>query len=174
MSTHPTGPTRIVTRRQVRTGLWTALSVGLTIIGVLLLSTIDNPDGTPWLENNLVGQTLTIIGAVAAVILPSLVGTRKDAAVARDQLENSHVDDPMRISNVRDDMDRKHEELLHVLRSVQEEAGRFRNHVEDAFNHVRMDIGGLRGDLRHERKRIDDLERTEEVERTEPYQRGSD
>lgn len=149
-----TGNTKVVTRRQVRTGLFTAISVLSTFLVILGLSTVDNPDGTPWLESSVIGQSLATLGLITAAVLPSLLGTRKDAAVARDQLENSHVDDPSRVSNVRDDMDEKHSEILARL-------DRFEERVDRRFDGQSADIRGLRRDIGRHSDKIADLERTE-------------
>lgn len=129
-----------VRNKQIRTGLWTTISIGAAIILLLVLSSINNPDGTPWLESTLIGQTLAMLGVVAAAVLPSLIATRRDAAVAREQLENSHVEDSSKVSNVRDDLDHKHGA---VMDAVAELAAR----MERKFDGVYAEFRGTRGDI---------------------------
>lgn len=127
--------------RQIKTGLITVVSVFLAILILLALSAIDNPDGTPWLESTLIGQTLAMLGVVTAAVLPSLLATRRDVAVARDQLENTHVDAPGKISNVRDDIDHKHDVMLEVLSAFSEKMEHKFDGVYAEFRGVRKDIG---------------------------------
>jgi len=129
-----------VRKQQVRTGLWTAGSVLATIAALLLLSTIDNPDGTPWLESSLLGQTLVVVGSISAIVLPSLIGTRRDAAVARDQLENSHVANSAKVSNVRDDLDHKHDRMVEIIEA-------FAVRVDQKFEAVHAEFRGTRKDI---------------------------
>lgn len=129
-----------VRSRQIRTGLITAVSVFVAILVLLILSAIDNPDGTPWLESSLIGQTLAMLGVVAAAVLPSLLATRRDVAVARDQLENTHVDAPGKISNVRDDIDHKHDALVDLVNAFSEK-------MEHKFDGVYAEFRGMRRDI---------------------------
>lgn len=149
-----TAPTKIVSVRQTRTWIWTALSIAGALAALLLLSTIDNADGTPWLESTLIGQTLALLGVVAAAFLPSLISTRKDAAVVRDQLENSHVDNPQRVSNVRENIDSNHIEILKRL-------DRFETRVDRRFDGMASDIRGVRRDIGRHADAIADLEKTQ-------------
>lgn len=129
-----------VRSRQIRTGLITVVSVFIAIIVLLALSAIDNPDGSPWLESSLIGQTLAMLGVVAAAVLPSLLATRRDAAVARDQLENTHVDAPGKVSNVRDDIDQKHDALVDLVNA-------FSKQMEHKFDGVYAEFRGMRRDI---------------------------
>jgi hypothetical protein len=141
----------VARNRQVKTGLWTVLSLSLAFVGVLMLSTIDTPNGEPWLESSAIAQTLTTLGLVAAAILPSLLGTRKDSAVVREQVENSHVTNPDKISNVRDDMDSKHEEIRDLIEKHTER-------MEARFNGMASDIRGVRRDIGRSSDAITELQ----------------
>jgi hypothetical protein len=160
-----TGATTVVKKRQLRTGLLTILSVSGTIVGVLFLSAVDNPDGTPWLESTIIGQTLVTLGVVASAILPSLLGARKDAAVTRDQLENAHVDAPGRVSNVRDDLDGKHERTVDILAAIDKKIDRRFDTVASDVRGIRRDIGRLWDKAESNSGRILDLEQTQDPTR---------
>lgn len=110
--------TSTVTRRLAQTGLWTAVSVVVAILGILLLSTIDNADGTPWLESSTIAQTISLLAVVAAAVLPSVLGTRKDAAEVREQVQNAHVKADGTPLNLRDDLDDKHDVLFSGLKHL--------------------------------------------------------
>ena len=141
-----------VRSRNIRTALWTAVSVVGTIIGLLVLSTINNPDGTPWLESSLLGQTIVVVGSLSAIVLPTLIGARRDAAVARDQLENSHVQNADKVSNVRDDLDHKHSALLEALESGLTELSA---RMDRKFDGVYAEFRGTRGDIGRAAKQAD-------------------
>lgn len=129
-----------VRNKQIRTGILTAISVFSAVLVLLILSAIDGPDGKPWLESTLVGQTLAMLGVVAAAVLPGLLATRKDAAVARDQLENSHVSDTSKVSNVRDDLDHKHSAVMDAVEALAQK-------MERKFDGVYSEIRGTRRDI---------------------------
>jgi hypothetical protein len=122
----------------VRTGLWTALSLFLTFLVVLIISTIDTPSGEPLLESSAVAQTLATLGLVAAAILPSLLGTRKDASVVREQVQNSHT------INQRDDMDQKHDIVVELVGKKFDDLFL---RIDDRFSAVASDIRGVRKDV---------------------------
>jgi type II secretory pathway component PulK len=98
------------------------------------MSTIDTPDGKPWLESTIIGQTLATLGLVLAAVLPSLLGTRKDAAVVREQVQNSHT------INQRDDMDQKHDSVVELISA-------FSARMDDKFQAVDSNIRGVRKDV---------------------------
>lgn len=128
----------VARNRQTKTAIWTVLSVAVAFLAVLILSTIDTPSGDPWLESSLIVQTLATMGLILAAVLPSLLGTRKDAAVVREQVQNSHT------KNQRDDMDDKHEEIRELLASKFEQ---LHNRMDDRFQAVASDIRGVRRDV---------------------------
>lgn len=136
-----------VRNRQIKTGIITAFSVFGAVLCLLGLSAIDNADGTPWLESTLIGQTLAMLGVIAAAVLPSLLATRRDAAVVRDQLENTHVDTPDKISNVRDDLDYKNEVVLRAVERVAQQNRDLAEKVERKFDGVYAEFRGARKDI---------------------------
>lgn len=92
--------------RQVRTVVWTAVSVMGAVLALTVLSAVKNPNGTPWLESSILGQAIITFGVVAAATVPALLGIRKDTAEVREQVQNSHN------TNLRDEADKRHLELL--------------------------------------------------------------
>jgi hypothetical protein len=143
--------TTTVNKRLTQTGLWTALAVGVAILGILLLSTIDTPDGEPWLESSTIAQTLSLLAVVGAAVLPSVLGTRKDAAEVREQVQNAHMKPDGTPLNLRDDLDDKHNltsgALKHLTALVEGVIDDQRNDREDR----RSD----RADIRALTKRVD-------------------
>lgn len=131
-----------VKNKQVATGLWTLFAVFIVVIGVLILSAVNNTDGTPWIENNIVVQTLLTISAVAAIALPSLLSARKDVAVTRDQVQNSHS------INLRDDQDQKHDVVVDLISQVIKV-------VDVKIEGVHSDVRGLRKDIGRNTDQID-------------------
>lgn len=67
-----------------------------------------------------------------------------DQVVIRDQLDNDHVQDPSKVSNLREDLDGKHDAVIGVVRGEFAEMRR----------EVGADIGGLRSDLRITRREV--------------------
>ena len=118
------------TQNNKRTLLWTALSVTIFLIAFLLLSTIDDAQGNPWIDTSLLGQLLTTIGAVAALFGPLLVKNTKDVAVVKHEVKNDHT------TNLRVEGDDRHGEIV------------------DMFKDVRKDIGGIRAEIREDRQAV--------------------
>jgi ABC-type nickel/cobalt efflux system permease component RcnA len=110
--------TRDVTKRLTQTAVWTAVSITLAVLGVLLLSTIDNPDGTPWLESSIVAQTLAMLGVIVAALVPSIISTRKDTAEVREQVQNAHKTADGSPLNLRDDLDEKHDTVVEAIKHL--------------------------------------------------------
>jgi hypothetical protein len=138
-----------VRAKQIQTGLWTIVAVLIVVIGVALLSAVDDGAGNPWIENNIVVQTLLTISAVAAIALPSLVSARKDVAetnrttaIVRDQVQNSHT------VNLRDDQDQKHDVVVDLISQVIKI-------VDVKIEGVHSDIRGLRKDIGRNTDQID-------------------
>lgn len=131
-----------VKNKQVATGLWTLFATVVVIVGVVILSAVDNADGSPWIENNIVVQTLLTISAVAAIALPALLSARKDVAVTRDQVQNSHS------INLRDDQDQKHVVVVDLISQVIKI-------VDTKIEGVHSDIRGLRKDIGRNTDQID-------------------
>lgn len=138
-----------VRNRQIKTAIWTAGSILAVLAGLLLISTIKNPDGSNWLEASFIGQSLSVLSLTAAAILPSVLGIRKDTSVVRDQVENNHVEDPTRISNVRDDLDHKHEQVLARLDRMEARNDR-------QWDAVASDVRGMRRDFGRLTDKVDD------------------
>lgn len=110
--------TSSVNKRLASTGIWTVVSVALVLLSILLLSTAKNPDGSHWLESSTVASTLATLGLIAAAVLPTVLGTRKDAAEVREQVQNSHMKPDGSPLNLRDDLDDKHDILVSGLKHL--------------------------------------------------------
>jgi hypothetical protein len=93
---------------------------------------------------------VAIIAAIAGIVTTVLqLGSRRQMRAVRDQLENDHAKDPHKVTNLRDDLDGKHNELLAPIRAVVRDIGG-----------IREELRQLRRDLSHTNERVDDLERT--------------
>ena len=103
-----------------------------------------------------------LIGPAVIAILGARL-TRKvnhlsaDTKATRHQVENSHS------TNLRDDQDDKHAELVELVKAVigaQKSQGAEIGGVREELRGVRRDVSDLRGELGVERERIRDLEDT--------------
>jgi septal ring factor EnvC (AmiA/AmiB activator) len=95
---------------------------------------------------------VAIVGGAFALATTVLqLVARSQIRAVRDQLENDHARDPHKTTNLRDDLDRKHDELVRIVRNQSKDIGG-----------IRGDIRQLRSDLSHESERIDEIERTRE------------
>jgi hypothetical protein len=157
---------------RTRTAIWTALSLAAAIAGLLILSTLDNADGSPWLESTVVGQALALLAVVAAGILPSLLQqqksieeTKRVTHIVRDEVQNSHD------INFRDNVDSNHGEVVDLFRQLDAKFERRFDGMASDIRGVRKDIGrntdqtdGLRTELREHRRsvnsKIDEIEQT--------------
>lgn len=136
---------------RTRTALWTTVSIVGAIVGLLLLSTIDNPDGTPWLEGTVIGQSLALLAVVTAAILPSLLAqqksieeTKRVAHVVRDEVQNSHT------VNFRDNIDNNHSTVVDAIASLDRK-------FETRFNGFASDLRGVRRDIGRNADNTDEL-----------------
>jgi hypothetical protein len=93
---------------------------------------------------------VAIIAAIAAVITAVLqLVARRQMHAVRDQLENDHGRNPAKVTNLRDNLDRNHEEELALIRGLMRDIGG-----------LRQDVRQLRADVQHTDARVDDIERT--------------
>jgi hypothetical protein len=96
-----------------------------------------------------------ITGAPIVVVTILQLLSRRQIRAVRDQLENDHARDPHKTTNLRDDLDKKHLEVLDRIRTTGRDIGG-----------LREDVRQLRRDLSHETGRIDELERTRPPDRS--------
>jgi hypothetical protein len=125
----------VVKVRQAKTWAWTVGSFVVALASVVALSTIDAPDGKPLLETSVIVQVISIFGLVASVTLPPLINARKDAAVVREQVQNTHT------VNMRDDQDDKHSAVIEAVETLATRMDRKFDAVASEFRGVRADIG---------------------------------
>jgi uncharacterized protein YoxC len=110
------------------------------------------------------GVLIAIIGAAASVVATLISATLGVVVVVmsrrvrtiRDQVENDHATDPGKTTNLREDMDDKHNVLMDLVRPL---VSTVRNLVRD-IGGMREDMRQLRRDLSHTSHRVDDLEAT--------------
>lgn len=99
-----------------------------------------------------ISSTAVVLSAAITALLAVIVAKinrrvkiiHGDQVVIRDQLDNDHVQDPTKVSNLREDLDGKHSAVIEVMR------GEFAELRRD----VSADIGGLRSDLRITRREV--------------------
>lgn len=104
----------------------------------------------------IVGPLLVVI--VGAKLNRKVNHLRDDTKATRSQVENSHS------TNLRDDQDDKHNELVELVQSVlgtQKSQRRDIGGMREDIRGVRTDLTTLRGELVVERERIRDLEQTQ-------------
>lgn len=124
MTTTAPGP------RRTRVGLWTILSLAVAIAFTLLLSVLLDSGGKPVFEKTLLQQTLSSIALIGAAFGPSLYANRQDTKIIRHEVKNEHN------TNLREEGDSRHGEILQALRLVQK------------------DVGGIRQELRNDREAV--------------------
>lgn len=98
---------------------------------------------------------VAVVGFVG-VVLTAMIGAqnvrigriRRDAQSTREQLENDHASDPTKTTNIREDMDNKHDQIVTMLRRD--------------VGGIREDIRLLRRDLSGTQDRVHELETTQE------------
>lgn len=140
MSTSPSPSQR------TRAVLWTIGALFTLIVVIGLLSLVETPDGDPLVKNpdTIIIQIIATAGLVGAAVLPLLVRAQKDAAVAREQVANDHIDAQGNPINLRVDVDDKHNELIAL---VTDKFDAFQTHTNIQFNGIRSDMRGMRKDI---------------------------
>lgn len=130
--------------RKAHPVLWTLGAIVIAVIAILILGAV--PDGDPVIKNPeaLITQILITAGVIGAATLPILVKTQRDAAVARDQVANDHIDTEGKQINLRVDQDEKHEEVVGLVTKKFE---KLTEHFNTQFDGVRSDIRGIRTDV---------------------------
>lgn len=87
-----------------------------------------------------------LVGTVVSIVLTARVNGKVKRV--RDQVENDHAADPSKTTNLREDMDEKHDVIVSILRRD--------------VGGIRQDIRQLREDLSDTNGRVHDLETTKE------------
>lgn len=92
-----------------------------------------------------------VVGPIILAVLNWLLTRPQREAIRRidNQVTNDHVNDPAKTSNLREDIDQKHNIVISMFRGIVRDVGGMRD-----------DIRQLRKDLSHTDERVDDLERT--------------
>lgn len=120
---------------QAKTWAWTLGSFVIALCVVVFLSTFKGEDGKPLLETSVIVQVISIFGLVASVTLPPLINARKDAAVVREQVQNTHE------TNLRDDQDGKHSAVMDAVEALATKMDRKFDAVGSEIRGVRADVG---------------------------------
>ena len=133
MNTSPsTGTTKTSRSRTIRIVGWTVVSVTVYFFLLPLLSAIDGPDGQPWVETRILGEQIRQLGLIASVAGPAAIALLKDVKDVKYEVKNDHS------TNLRVENDSRHAETLKLL------------------SEVRRDIGGIRQELRDDRRSVSD------------------
>lgn len=133
MKTSPsTGTTKTSRSRTIRIVGWTVVSVTAYFFLLPLLSAIDGPDGQPWVETSILGAQIRQLGLIASVAGPAAIALLKDVKDVKYEVKNDHS------KNLRVENDSRHAETLKLL------------------SEVRRDIGGIRQELRDDRRSVSD------------------
>lgn len=131
-------------------------------------TTIDIPGG--WVTI-IVALITAVVGPAAIAILGAKLNRkvnhlRADAKATREQVENTHE------TNLRDDNDDKHAELVALVNAVidtQKSQGVEIGGIRSELRAVRKDVSDLRGELGIERQRIRELEDTRPHTQPRPH-----
>lgn len=149
--------------------LWSFIAVIVLMGVIVLLGALNDSDGQPLIENAgaLIGTLITTVGLMFSGILAIVVKSEKtsesvteDTRAIRDQLENAHVQDPKKVSNIRDDLDTKasKDDVAHVYASietlVQDALGDVSKTLLNAIASLDRRIEGSASDIRGMRKDI--------------------
>lgn len=114
--------------RRMRVGLWTMLSLAGAILLTIGISVLEDYQGEPLFDTPVITQTLSTIAIIGAAFGPSVYATRQDTKIVRHEVKNDHR------TNFRDESDSRHSEVAYHL------------------SEIRRDIGGIRVELRDDRK----------------------
>ena len=123
-----------VNKKSPKTLLWTAVWVSLYFVGIFLLSAIDGPDGQPWIETSVLGESVKTLGLVASALGPSLVTVIRDGRVVKHEVKNDHS------TNLRVENDSRHKET--------------RGWIEDLRRDLHLDLGGVRQEIQEDRNAV--------------------
>lgn len=150
--------------------LWTVGAVIAAVAVIIVLGTVETPGGEPVIKNPelLITQILITAGVIGAATLPLLIKTQKDAAIAKDQLANDHIDDRGEPINLRVEQDERHTTVIDLVTDKFDDLAR---HFNIQFDGVRSDIRGIRTDIgrntnkiEHTREKLDEhLEQSREI-----------
>ena len=133
MDTSPsTGTTKTSRSRTIRIVGWTVVSVTVYFFLLPLLSALDGPDGQPWVETRILGEQIRQLGLIASVAGPAAIALLKDVKDVKYEVKNDHS------TNLRVENDSRHAETLKLL------------------SEVKKDIGGIRQELRDDRRSVSD------------------
>lgn len=134
--------------------LWAVGAVVLAVVAILILGAVDGPDGEPVIKNPeaLITQILITAGVIGAATLPLLIKTQKDAAIAKEQLANDHIDDKGKPINLRVEQDERHTTVIDLVTDKFDE---LQKHFNIQFDGVRSDIRGIRTDIGRNTTKID-------------------
>ena len=133
MNTSPsTGTTKTSRSRTIRIVGWTVVSVTVYFFLLPLLSALDGPDGQPWVETRILGEQIRQLGLIASVAGPAAIALLKDVKDVKYEVKNDHS------TNLRVENDSRHAETLKLL------------------SEVKKDIGGIRQELRDDRRSVSD------------------
>lgn len=134
--------------------LWTVGAVIAAVVVITILGTVDTPDGDPIIKNPelIITQILITAGVIGAATLPLLIKTQKDAAVAKEQLANDHIDKEGQQINLRVEQDERHVAVVELVTDKFEDLTK---HFNIQFDGVRSDIRGIRSDVGRNTNRIE-------------------
>lgn len=149
--------------RRTHTVLWVIGALVLLVAAVLVLGQIHDASGDPLVKNPdaLLIQIIATAGLVGAGTLPLLIKAQRDAAAAKEQVSNDHIDEHGNPINMRVEQDVRHDAVVDLMIAKFEDLTR---HFNTQFDGVREDIRGLADDDRETRSKLDKhLEDSKEV-----------
>lgn len=96
---------------------WMIGALVLLVAAILVLGQVKTGDGTPIINNpdSLLIQVIATAGLVGSVTLPLLIKAQRDAAAAKEQVSNDHVDNDGNLINLRVEQDDRHNAVVELM-----------------------------------------------------------
>lgn len=140
--------------RRTHTVLWVIGALVLLIAAVLVLGQVKDAEGDPLINNPdaLLIQIVATAGLVGAGTLPLLIKAQRDAAEAKEQVSNDHIDEHGNPINMRVEQDVRHDAVIDLMIAKFEDITR---HVNTQFDGIREEIRDLRKDDKETRTKLD-------------------
>jgi len=146
-------------RRTVRNAtLWT-LAGSFALIGVIIVVSAwgQTPRGESIIENPgaLIGGVIAGLGTLMGVIMPAVLRAERNSEELKEQVKNDHKKEDGTPLLLRDDLDDKHEQVLHQIALVTHTLKTVEGGLALAIELSRANAADVRG-IRHDIGRLND------------------
>lgn len=140
-------------QKKPRTFLWTVICVAVYFIVISLLSAVDGPDGTPWVDSSVLGEAIKTLGLFAAAFGPILLDLRKDTRTVKHEVKNDHT------TNLRVESDQRYAATKRWMETISKDIGGIRGELRDDREATRKELSELRQGVSEHSQRIRYIER---------------